>query len=409
MSFLTKRKSLLLSLFCLIAFYIISIVSVVTFGKGPIVYILSVVYTVLLIGFGSTILFLDKNIKRERNIKEKLNEEKAKVGFVLNNMSQGIIVISEKGTISIINSKVAGLFNSNYHDLLDLHYSEIITDNVLCDLISQSLKGNKLKPYELTIGDSTYRLSFNNLGYSHKGVRQKDLQLAIVFTDISDITKAAKIKQKFIADASHELKSPLTSIIGYQQLISVGLVSEPNEIKEYGELTLKEAEKMNEIVKDMLVLSRLEGDMDIEIKEVDMLKTFQEVLNSNEMKVKNKNISLVLDLSPCTLNINPANAYSLMNNLFSNAIKYNKTDGEIKVVLNQDNFIVSDNGIGISEKDIEHVFDRFFRAYSVLSEEGSGLGLAIVKHIASLYGYSLEVTSKIHVGSTFTVGFNASK
>lgn len=201
----------------------------------------------------------------------------------------------------------------------------------------------------------------------------------------------------------------MTSIIGYQQLISVGLVKEPQEIKEYGELTLKEAEKMKEIVKDMLVLSRLEGEMDIEIKEVDMCQTFQEVLNSNEIRVKNKNITLDLNLSVCPLNINPTHAYSLMNNLFNNAIKYNKNNGKIKVVLNQDNFIVSDNGIGISEKDVEHVFDRFFRAYSVLSEEGSGLGLAIVKHIASLYGYSLSVSSKIHEGSTFTIGFCANK
>lgn len=103
--------------------------------------------------------------------------------------------------------------------------------------------------------------------------------------------------------------------------------------------------------------------------------------------------------------MNESHAYSLLNNLIENAIKYNVQGGSISITLTESEFIIKDTGIGISESDQKKIFERFFRSYSVLSEEGSGLGLAIVKHICSQYNFGLFVESKLKKGTTFTVKF----
>ena len=202
------------------------------------------------------------------------------------------------------------------------------------------------------------------------------------------------------------MKSPLTTIIGYQQLISCGLVTDIKEIEDYCSLTIKEAKRMNEIVKEMLELSRIEGNLDSVISDVYLAKIITDLIDNDSLKIKNKNIKVKMKLDEKSFAVmNESHAYSLLNNLIENAIKYNVQGGSISITLTESEFIIKDTGIGISESDQKKIFERFFRSYSVLSEEGSGLGLAIVKHICSQYNFGLFVESKLKKGTTFTVKF----
>ena len=282
----------------------------------------------------------------------------------------------------------------------------IFDKEIIINYIDKALRGESVKDYELSIGKKTFRLGFNDLKSNAKGKASQDLKLAIIYTDITDLADASALKQKFISNASHELKSPLTTIIGYQQLISCGLVTDIKEIEDYCSLTIKEAKRMNEIVKEMLELSRIEGNLDSVISDVYLAKIITDLIDNDSLKIKNKNIKVKMKLDEKAFAVmNESHAYSLLNNLIENAIKYNVQGGSISITLTESEFIIKDTGIGISESDQKKIFERFFRSYSVLSEEGSGLGLAIVKHICSQYNFGLFVESKLKKGTTFTVKF----
>ena len=158
--------------------------------------------------------------------------------------------------------------------------------------------------------------------------------------------------------------------------------------------------------KEMLELSRIEGNLDSVISDVYLAKIITDLIDNDSLKIKNKNIKVKMKLDEKSFAVmNESHAYSLLNNLIENAIKYNVQGGSISITLTESEFIIKDTGIGISESDQKKIFERFFRSYSVLSEEGSGLGLAIVKHICSQYNFGLFVESKLKKGTTFTVKF----
>lgn len=375
-------------------------------------YILIVIFASIIVGlivYINLLIFTKQITRLSSSLDEntdKLEKEKARLSYILNNMSQGIVVLDSNKNIIIINDKVACLFDKKYQDYLGKQCDVIFDKEIIINYIDKALRGESVKDYELSIGKKTFRLGFNDLKSNDKGKASQDLKLAIIYTDITDLADASALKQKFISNASHELKSPLTTIIGYQQLISCGLVTDIKEIEDYCSLTIKEAKRMNEIVKEMLELSRIEGNLDSVISDVYLAKIITDLIDNDSLKIKNKNIKVKMKLDEKAFAVmNESHAYSLLNNLIENAIKYNVQGGSISITLTESEFIIKDTGIGISESDQKKIFERFFRSYSVLSEEGSGLGLAIVKHICSQYNFGLFVESKLKKGTTFTVKF----
>lgn len=375
-------------------------------------YILIVIFASIIVGlivYINLLIFTKQITRLSSSLDEntdKLEKEKARLSYILNNMSQGIVVLDSNKNIIIINDKVACLFDKKYQDYLGKQCDVIFDKEIIINYIDKALRGESVKDYELSIGKKTFRLGFNDLKSNAKGKASQDLKLTIIYTDITDLADASALKQKFISNASHELKSPLTTIIGYQQLISCGLVTDIKEIEDYCSLTIKEAKRMNEIVKEMLELSRIEGNLDSVISDVYLAKIITDLIDNDSLKIKNKNIKVKMKLDEKSFAVmNESHAYSLLNNLIENAIKYNVQGGSISITLTESEFIIKDTGIGISESDQKKIFERFFRSYSVLSEEGSGLGLAIVKHICSQYNFGLFVESKLKKGTTFTVKF----
>ena len=216
------------------------------------------------------------------------------------------------------------------------------------------------------------------------------------------------MKKDFFDNASHELKSPITSIIGYSQLVSSGIVNDNKEIIEYNKKIYKEASRMNSILYDMLNIAELEQGYPVKKEDVNLKKLVLEILDAYKTKIEAKNIHLDLQIDDVKINSDIRLIDEMLRNLIDNAIKYNKENGKITINLTGKLFLISDTGIGIKKENQSRIFERFFMEDKARSKEngGTGLGLAIVKHIIETLGYKIEVISKVNVGTKFIIYFN---
>lgn len=244
------------------------------------------------------------------------------------------------------------------------------------------------------------------LQYQENGKNKNGI--SILFYDITDQYQLQKAKQDFFANASHELKSPLTTIIGYQQMISEGIIDTNEEIIDASKRTLYEAKRMNQMVIDMLELSSLESEKIINNEVNNLKEVTQNIINSYTLKLEDKHINLSTSLSDLNVKIPQKDLIHLISNLIDNAIKYNIEKGKIDININKDDnsFIIEDTGIGISKANQERVFERFYQVdKNRASDQGTGLGLSIVKHICLKYNIKLKLDSKLNKGTSITLVF----
>jgi two-component system phosphate regulon sensor histidine kinase PhoR len=229
--------------------------------------------------------------------------------------------------------------------------------------------------------------------------------------DVTDLRNIEKMKREFFANASHELKSPLTTILGYQELVAEGMISDNTEIIDAARRTVKEASRMNSIIMEMLELSRLESKETFETANVNFKDIVTDAIDSFKQQIEVRGIDVRLNLKDLVIPININHANQLIRNLVDNAIKYNKDHGLITITLQEkDNhkmFIIEDTGIGIAQEFQKRVFERFFRVDKARSKEmgGTGLGLSIVKHICILYNASISLSSELNKGTRIVVKF----
>ena len=240
-------------------------------------------------------------------------------------------------------------------------------------------------------------------------------RIIIVITDVTD-EKLADLRQKeFFSNASHELRSPLTSIIGFQELIVDDYVS-PGEVKELCNKTLQEGKRMQNLINDMLDLSALEKEEKGEIVKINLSEMVNDISSSLEPQLLIDNLTIIKDIDPSAYLIaNQKHIYQLIRNLIDNAIKYNVLNGKIYVTIKKNNnevtISVKDTGVGISENDQKQIFERFYRVDKARSRKlgSSGLGLSIVRQVCNIYAATLSLESKINVGTTITAKFDLNK
>ena len=225
-----------------------------------------------------------------------------------------------------------------------------------------------------------------------------------------EVLNASKVRQEFTSNVSHELKTPLHVISGYAELIKEGIVKD-SDVKEFGEKIYSEASRMSKLVEDIMKISKLESDKDIEKTQLNLKNIVVAIVDSLMIEADKKNIKFKLSLNDCSISGNYDSIYSLIFNLVDNAIKYNKTNGKITIKLQEvsNNVILSvkDTGIGIPKEDLDRIFERFYRVDKSRSKDsgGTGLGLAIVKHSLIVNNATIKVESELKKGSTFTVTF----
>lgn len=242
--------------------------------------------------------------------------------------------------------------------------------------------------------------------------RQLNRQKATLEEQRSELEKAETVRREFTANVSHELKTPLHSISGYAELLKDGMVKSEDIVPFAGKIHA-EAQRMVQLVEDIISLSHLdEGADDMQWTRVDLYELTGKAINSLEAEAEAMAVSVKLRGEHITLYGIPQLLYSIVHNLCDNAIKYNKSGGEVEVSLIAEAecsavLCVSDTGVGIPAGEQERVFERFYRVDKSHSKEvgGTGLGLSIVKHAAMIHHATLHVDSTVGEGTTITVCF----
>ena len=333
---------------------------------------------------------------------EKIKSQKDDMVSVLNLLNQGVIALDSKGDIFFINNEARKIFNVS-ENFSDSNYLYLIRDIELQKTIENSLKTHSTQFFNFEINRRTINICITP-------ITENWLNGGLIIS-LNDITKEENLKQvkkDFFDNASHELKSPITSIIGYSQLVSSGIVNDNKEIIEYNKKIYKEASRMNSILYDMLNIAELEQGYPVKKEDVNLKKLVLEILDAYKTKIEAKNIHLDLQIDDVKINSDIRLIDEMLRNLIDNAIKYNKENGKITINLTEKSFLISDTGIGIKKENQSRIFERFFMEDKARSKEngGTGLGLAIVKHIIETLGYKIEVNSKVNVGTKFIIYFN---
>lgn len=324
--------------------------------------------------------------------------DKEKLDYILSNISDGIVVLEKNGNISLINKNAARIFDAS--DFTGKNYLLLSRDRAFTEGVSSALEGRK---------DSVFEMKFTGEAYYSVSVRALERGLTvIVLSDITAVRNSEKMRSEFFANASHELKTPLTAIKGFNDIVSM-TATQP-DIKELSGRIDKEVARIINLINDMLDLSMLESEKEPKKEEVELSDVVKDVQGSLEILAKERGVSVKASGKGVVM-MEREHAVELVKNLTENAIRYNEKGGHVEVDVSEDDkkvvLTVKDDGIGIEEEHLQRIFERFYRVNKSRSREtgGTGLGLSIVKHIAVLYGADVNISSTFGVGTTVTVTF----
>lgn len=276
---------------------------------------------------------------------------------------------------------------------------------LICLLLSRYITNSLVHPIERLAGD------IDNVD----GIQTYEELVPFITTiqkQHEDILKSAKMRQEFTANVSHELKTPLTSISGYAELIETGLAGEEN-IQRFAAEIHRNAKRLLTLINDIIRLSELDADdMEVSFSDVDLYDLAAACVEALRLNAENHGIHIECSGTPCMVHGNKEMLEELLYNLSDNAIRYNRLGGKVEVIVGRENgfpaLTVKDTGIGIPKESQERVFERFYRVDKSRSKQtgGTGLGLAIVKHIVAQHHAKLRLRSEMGVGTEVTVVFS---
>lgn len=228
-----------------------------------------------------------------------------------------------------------------------------------------------------------------------------------------DILNHAQMRQEFTANVSHELKTPLTAISGYAELIESGMTNE-QDTQHFASEIHRSAERLQRLINDIIKLSELDdGDLKLEFETLDLYEMGKNCIAMMEMQAQKNDVTLTLEGTTVQINGNKTLIEELLYNLCSNAVRYNKRGGTVRLIVTMENakpvISVIDTGIGIPKEHQERIFERFYRVDKSRSKStgGTGLGLAIVKHIVVQHDAQIELNSEDGVGTEMKVIFSS--
>ncbi|MCR4600248.1 MAG: two-component sensor histidine kinase [Clostridia bacterium] len=274
----------------------------------------------------------------------------------------------------------------------------------ICVAISRMLTKQLLRPIEMMAEN------LENADYESP-YRELDPLAEMLLTQHTDVLSAAKARQDFTANVSHELKTPLTAISGYAELLEGGMVGAEQQNHFYQEIR-KNADRLLALINDILRLSDLDRkDPELHFTEVDLFETASECMEALAVSARQRNVTLELEGKPAFVRGNKDMLKELVENLSQNAIRYNNPGGKVKISVGRIDgriaLTVRDNGIGIPASEQQRIFERFYRVDKSRSRAtgGTGLGLAIVKHIVEIHDANIELDSAPGVGTTISVLF----
>lgn len=355
--------------------------------------------------------YIDKLMDQLGGYIQSITAERDKVSLILDCMDEGLILLDEEGKVLAINRAARILFGfpeggeqedgallltrsrrlrEAIHDCQEKHSS------IMLDVDALTEDARSLRLFVSPVS-----------GRQYEG---QPVGTSILVSDVTELKKAEGIRSEFTANVSHELKTPLTSIKGFTDMLSSGMVTSPADQKRFITMIGVEVDRLIDLINDILKLSELESvAIDQTEERSAVLDAAHDTASLLEPSAKAAGVTLAVEGESVTVGVPMSRLKELLFNLMGNGIKYSENGGTVttRVHVQDGKAVISveDHGIGIPEEDQSRVFERFYRVEKGRARKngGTGLGLAIVKHITQLYGGTVSLESQVGKGSTFTV------
>lgn len=348
-------------------------------------------------------------ISQQKSIIQKHLEDAERKAYefmlITNNMREGIVVVDSNGKILSLNSATKKLFHNE---------SILIGDSILhlsrasdfYAIVTSVLKGEAITR-KLNENGKILEVIANPVS-----TNENSSGAVVLFIDVTEREKREQMRREFTANVSHELKTPLTVISGFAEIMKSEEI-DSSSVKEYSKEIFSQTQRLISLVHDIIKISQLdEGITQKNFESVLISSLVSDVCKSLDLKLKEKKIHLTINVSEeRTISGNASLLSELIYNLLDNAIRYNNDNGSISIDISSNStctsFAIKDSGIGIPDADLDRVFERFYRVDKGRSREsgGTGLGLSIVRHVAEYHGASIDIESKLGVGTEISVCF----
>ncbi len=342
---------------------------------------------------------------------DQVTRDKSELETILASMVEGVIVIDNDEQIMLLSEPAHKMLDLRAADIIGRPYWEVIRNENVNRCLREAFEKGEAIRSELSVLSEDE--SFFNLQVSP--VVQQDGRmngLIAVFHNITELKKMEKMRREFIANVSHELKTPLTSIKGFAETLQEGAVHEEESAHRFLDIICRQCSRLENLVNDILSLSQIESNgLSLHVQEVSLNKTINSVVTLYDEKIRDKGhrIEKRLNNDLPLIRADQQMVEQVIANLLENAIKFTPDNGRITIRTEESathvRLDVSDTGIGVPPEHLPRLFERFYRVDKARSRDlgGTGLGLAIVKHIVQAHSGKVEVHSEVNKGTTFSV------
>jgi len=340
-------------------------------------------------------------------------QQRNEMEAILSSMVEGVLAVDTEERIISMNHAAAGMFGVDSEMVLRKRLPEAIRNLNLLQFVPKALSGEK-DPCEediIVLGEGERHLQAH--GVALLDARDKRIGALIVLNDITRLSRLEKVRKDFVANVSHELKTPVTAIKAAAETLRDGALSIAKDADHFLAILLRQADRMNAIIEDLLLLARMEQDGEegtLTLMELPLKTVLNAAVQACSPAAEEKGIPLQLSCNEdIVARIDPVLLEQAVVNLIDNAIKYSEPGATLSIrgILKDDSAViqVEDHGMGIDARHLDRLFERFYRVDKARSRKmgGTGLGLAIVKHIAQAHGGSVEVRSTPGAGSVFSL------
>lgn len=356
---------------------------------------------------GSTVNELAESLENQM-LQIKQNDER--LYELINHLVIGVMLLDNQRNIQMVNPAMSRILGEDTSQLLGSSYVEAIKSYGLSHIIEQAYRRKKAQnneiyfyyPEDKIVDANIVPINGKNLG---------ELNVIVLLYDITEIRRLEKVRTDFVANASHELRTPVTALKGFAETLLDGAKEDKEILEQFLEIMLKESIRLDSIVNDILELSRVEQkQVPLKSENVRVKDAVESTFKLVRQKAENKHMKLiVIEEDEMTIQTDLNRLKQVLANLINNAIVYTQEKGKVTVKIYRENEFavieVKDNGIGIPEDEQDRIFERFYRVDKARSRNsgGTGLGLSIVKYLVENLHGTISVSSKLGLGTAFTV------
>jgi two-component system phosphate regulon sensor histidine kinase PhoR len=341
------------------------------------------------------------------------NEEKSKLMTAFTSMTEGVLILNAEDKIEFVNQALSDILSEQYGDINGKTLMEAFRDVELQKAFLKFKEKHDTVIEEIALGSSIEPVILSvSISSVHNYPGEE--KVMVVFHDVTRLKKLEKIRVDFVANVTHEIRTPLTAIIGYLETINAGAINNIDDVKRFIDISLKQAQRLNRLVEDLLVISKVElGEIKLNFEEVSVRDIFVSAMPLLEAKAGLKKINIQNNLQENLPHIwaDRDRLTQIMVNVLDNAVKFTPEDGSIFIDAGQKNnhvvVTIIDTGIGIPKEEVQRLGERFYRVDRSRSRDlgGTGLGLSIVKHLMIVHGGRMEIESQLGRGTKVSLFF----